>query len=49
MQHVDSGVGGGHINEKLTIFQKLNQVNFNMVTPSTFQQGNVLQLIELYM
>lgn len=43
MQHVDSGEGGG-VNKKKktpTIFQKLNQVNSNMATPSTFQQDFV--------
>lgn len=35
--------GGGGVNNKKnpTIFQKLNQVNSNMATPSTFQQDFV--------
>lgn len=39
MQHVDSRGGGGHKNKKSTTFQKLNQVNSDMVTPSTFQHS----------
>lgn len=43
MQHVDSGEGGGGLTKKKnpTIFQKLNQVNSNMATPSTYQQDFV--------
>lgn len=35
------GGGGGLTKKNPTIFQKLNQVNSNMATPSTFQQDFV--------
>lgn len=41
MQHVDSGEGGLTKKKNPTIFQKLNQVNSNMATPSTYQQDFV--------
>lgn len=50
MQHVGSERGRNrNIKQKNYNFSKLNQVDWNMVTPSTFHQDIVLLIIERYM